>query len=576
MARESLNLKRPDLLREDCFIGGEWVGGDTRIDVTNPATGGVLASVPKFGTMETRRAIKEAYAAMPGWAARTAKDRSIVMRRWYDLMLANIDDLAAIMTAEQGKPLAESRTEIAYAAGFIEWFAEEGKRVYGDVIPSHRTDTRIVVIKQGIGVTAAITPWNFPAAMITRKAGPALAAGCAQVIKPATATPLSALALCVLAEEAGFPKGLISCVTGSAAAIAKEFTDNPLVQKISFTGSTDIGKQLMAACAAQVKKVSLELGGNAPFIVFDDGDLDAAVQGAIASKFRNAGQTCVCSNRLYAQASIYDAFVEKLSVAVRAMKVGNGADVGIEVGPMEAPEYARMVEAGCEGLVVYQETYDREVYGRVHTLGPKKDFDWRLGTPERGYAAGFRRLGIGALYGLADWRWEALSVAAHAAWLLRHCWKASVTISLPRLRPCAGEFEPLTHLGDRDLLQLLCAFRLFLPDVGLVMSTREPGRLRDGLVPLGVTMMSAGSHTEPGGYTGAGSDQVHYTRNGRAGAPEANAAGPSGRPTAAAGQFEIADGRSAAEVAAVLSGLGFEPVWKDWDPALNGTASGLN
>ncbi len=345
MARESLNLKRPDLLREDCFIGGEWVGGDTRIDVTNPATGGVLASVPKFGTMETRQAIKEAYAAMPGWAARTAKDRSIVMRRWYDLMLANIDDLAAIMTAEQGKPLAESRTEIAYAAGFIEWFAEEGKRVYGDVIPSHRTDTRIVVIKQGIGVTAAITPWNFPAAMITRKAGPALAAGCAQVIKPATATPLSALALCVLAEEAGFPKGLISCVTGSAAAIAKEFTDNPLVQKISFTGSTDIGKQLMAACAAQVKKVSLELGGNAPFIVFDDGDLDAAVQGAIASKFRNAGQTCVCSNRLYAQASIYDAFVEKLSVAVRAMKVGNGADVGIEVGPMIDVAAVEKVEA---------------------------------------------------------------------------------------------------------------------------------------------------------------------------------------------------------------------------------------
>lgn len=257
---------------------------------------------------------------------------------------------------------------------------------------------------------------------------------------------------------------------------------------------------------------------------------------------------------------------------VRAVR-GEVPAVSVEVGPMEAAEYGPIVEAGADGLVVYQETYDRDVYGRVHTLGPKKDFDWRLGTPERGYAAGFRRLGIGALYGLADWRWEAMSVAAHAAWLLRHCWKASVTLSLPRLRPCAGEFQPLTHLGDRELVQLLCAFRLFLPDVGLVLSTREPARLRDGLLPLGVTLVSAGSHTEPGGYTGAGKEQVHFTRAGRAGAPEAGAvemALASGRPTAAAGQFEIADDRSAAEVAAVISRLGFEPVWKDWDTALVG------
>lgn len=261
-----------------------------------------------------------------------------------------------------------------------------------------------------------------------------------------------------------------------------------------------------------------------------------------------------------------------LRECIRAVRAEVPA-VSIEVGPMEAREYAPLVEAGADGLVVYQETYDRDVYARVHTLGPKKDFDWRLATPERGYAAGFRRLGIGALYGLADWRWEALSVAAHASWLLRHCWKAAVTISLPRLRPCAGEFQPLTHLGDRELAQLLCAFRLLLPDVGLVLSTREPERLRDGLVPLGVTLMSAGSHTEPGGYTGAGSDQVHYTRGGRAGKPEAvlaTAAPAPGRNTTAAGQFEIADGRSAGEVAAMLSRSGFEPVWKDWDAALCG------
>ncbi len=248
--------------------------------------------------------------------------------------------------------------------------------------------------------------------------------------------------------------------------------------------------------------------------------------------------------------------------------------VSIEVGPMETEEYRPIVEAGAEGLVAYQETYDREVYGQVHTLGPKKDFDWRLATPERGYAAGFRRLGIGALFGLADWRWEALSVAAHAAWLLRHCWKAQVTLSLPRLRPCAGEFQPLTRLGDRELVQLVCAFRLFLPDVGLVLSTREPASLRDGLIPLGITMISAGSHTEPGGYTGAGDEKVHYTKGGRLTAPASGSAeaipGLPGRATRAEGQFTVADDRPAAEVARVIAGMGFEAVWKDWDAALTG------
>jgi len=334
LTRETLDLARPELLREDCFIGGEWVGSDTRIAVTNPATGGLLARVPKMGAAETRQAIEAAAAAMPAWAAKTAKERAAVLRRWFDLMMANQEDLARIMTAEQGKPLAESRGEIAYAASFIEWFAEEGKRVYGDVIPSHAADKRIVVIKQPIGVTAAITPWNFPAAMITRKAGPALAAGCAQVIKPATATPLSAFALCVLAEEAGIPKGLLSCITGSASEIADEMTANGLVRKLSFTGSTEIGQALMAKCAQHVTKVSLELGGNAPFIVFDDADLDQAVVGAIQSKFRNAGQTCVCANRIYAQAGIHDAFVEKLAAAVAKLKIGNGAEAGTDIGPM--------------------------------------------------------------------------------------------------------------------------------------------------------------------------------------------------------------------------------------------------
>jgi succinate-semialdehyde dehydrogenase / glutarate-semialdehyde dehydrogenase len=334
MTRETVELKRPELLREAAYVAGEWVGSEHRIDVRNPATGGLIAQVPRLGAAETRRAIEAAHEAMKPWAAKTAKERSVVLRRWYDLIMANADDLARLMTTEQGKPLAEARGEITYAASFIEWFAEEGKRIYGDVIPAHAADKRIVVLKQPIGVAAAITPWNFPAAMITRKAGPALAAGCAMVLKPATATPLSAFALCVLAEEAGLPKGLLSCLIGGARDIGGEMTSNPLVRKLSFTGSTEIGQQLMAACAENVTKVSLELGGNAPFIVFDDADLDEAVEGAIASKFRNAGQTCVCANRLYAQAGIYDAFVERLAAATANLKIGNGADAGIDVGPL--------------------------------------------------------------------------------------------------------------------------------------------------------------------------------------------------------------------------------------------------
>ena len=330
-----MKLARPQLLRGANLVGGRWIDADeTGIAVTNPATGETLAHVPRSGRKEAAEAIAAAAAAMPAWAALTAKARAVVLRRWFDTMMANQADLAAIMTAEQGKPLAESMGEIAYAASFIEWFAEEGKRAYGDVIPPHAADKRILVLKQPVGVAAAITPWNFPAAMITRKAGPALAAGCPMIVKPATATPLSAVALAVLAEEAGLPSGLLSVITGSAAAIAAEFTSNPTVRKLSFTGSTEIGKELYAAAAQNVQKVSLELGGNAPFIVLDDADLDAAVEGAIQSKFRNAGQTCVCANRIYAQAGIHDAFVEKLAARIGKLKLGNGADAGVDVGPM--------------------------------------------------------------------------------------------------------------------------------------------------------------------------------------------------------------------------------------------------
>ncbi len=304
------------------------------IDVTNPATGNVIGTVPKMGAEETRRAIEAANAALPGWRAMTAKERAKILRTLADSMMANADDLAVLMTAEQGKPLAESKGEIAYAASFIEWFAEEGKRVYGDTIPSFARDKRVLVTKDPIGVCAAITPWNFPSAMITRKIGPALAAGCTMVCKPATATPFSALALCELAERAGVPKGVFSVVTGPSGAMGGELTANPLVRKLTFTGSTEVGKLLMAQCAATVKKVSLELGGNAPFIVFDDADLDAAVNGAIASKFRNTGQTCVCANRVLVQESVYDAFSQKLAEAVKKLRVGDGLKGETEQGPL--------------------------------------------------------------------------------------------------------------------------------------------------------------------------------------------------------------------------------------------------
>ncbi|MCW2240078.1 NADP-dependent succinate-semialdehyde dehydrogenase [Azospirillum canadense] len=332
-----LGLKDAELLRFQCYIDGRWVDADSgkTVEVSNPADGSVLGSVPMMGADETRRAIEAADRAWPAWRAKTAKERAKLLRAWFDLMMANQEDIARIMTAEQGKPLAEARGEVAYAASFIEWFAEEGKRVYGDTIPSHLEGRRIVVTKEPIGVTAAITPWNFPAAMITRKAGPALAAGCPMVIKPATATPFTALAMAVLAERAGIPAGLLSVVTGSARAIGGEMTGNPIVRKLSFTGSTEIGKELMAQCAGTVKKVSLELGGNAPFIVFDDADLDEAVKGAIASKYRNTGQTCVCANRLLVQSGVYDAFAAKLSDAVAALKVGPGLTTdGAQQGPL--------------------------------------------------------------------------------------------------------------------------------------------------------------------------------------------------------------------------------------------------
>ncbi len=331
-----MQLKDAQLFRQQAFIDGAWVDADSgqTIKVNNPATNEILGTVPKMGAAETKRAIEAADKALPAWRALTAKERSNKLRRWFELMIENQDDLGRLMTLEQGKPLAEAKGEIAYAASFIEWFAEEAKRIYGDVIPGHQPDKRLIVLKQPIGVTAAITPWNFPAAMITRKAGPALAAGCTMVLKPASQTPYSALALAELAQRAGIPKGVFSVVTGSAGDIGSELTSNPIVRKLSFTGSTEIGRQLMAECAHDIKKVSLELGGNAPFIVFDDADLDAAVDGAIISKYRNNGQTCVCANRLYIQDSVYDAFVEKLKVAVAKLKIGNGLEEGTTTGPL--------------------------------------------------------------------------------------------------------------------------------------------------------------------------------------------------------------------------------------------------
>ncbi len=331
-----LPLKDASLFRRQCYINGAWVDADSRrtIDVVNPATEELLGTVPAMGAAETRRAIEAANAAWPGWRKKTAKERANLMRKWFNLMMENQDDLAILMTAEQGKPLAESKGEIAYGAAFVEWFAEEAKRVYGDTIPQHQPDKRIVVIKEPIGVVAAITPWNFPNAMITRKCAPALAAGCPVVIKPASQTPFSALALADLAHRVGIPPGVINILTGSAKDIGGELTSNPIVRKLSFTGSTEVGKLLMQQCAGTVKKVSLELGGNAPFIVFEDADLDAAVEGAIASKYRNTGQTCVCANRLLVQEGVYDAFAEKLAAAVRKLKVGDGLKGETQQGPL--------------------------------------------------------------------------------------------------------------------------------------------------------------------------------------------------------------------------------------------------
>ncbi|KAA0999174.1 NAD-dependent succinate-semialdehyde dehydrogenase [Paraburkholderia panacisoli] len=332
----TLPLKDPGLLRQAMLIDGEWVQADSgqMLEVRNPATGELVACVPNGGADETRRAIAAAERAMRGWRKTLPKDRAKVLRTFYDLMLANIDDLAVIMTAEQGKPLVESRGEILYAAGFIEWFAEEAKRVYGDIIPQNVDGRRILVQKGPIGVFAAITPWNFPSAMITRKAGPGWAVGCAGVIKPASQTPLSALALAVLAERAGLPRGVCNVVTGSARAIGGELTASPVVRKLSFTGSTEVGAQLLAQCAPTIKKTSMELGGNAPLIVFDDADLDAAVKGAIAAKYRNAGQACVAANRILVQSGIYDAFARKLADASAALKVGNGMEANVVQGPL--------------------------------------------------------------------------------------------------------------------------------------------------------------------------------------------------------------------------------------------------
>jgi succinate-semialdehyde dehydrogenase/glutarate-semialdehyde dehydrogenase len=335
-ANDGLRLEDPALLKEQCFVNGAWLDapGGASLPVHNPATGARLGTVPAFDAASTERAVAAAHAAFPAWAGKTAKERSILLRRWNDLILLNAADLAALMTAEQGKPLAESKGEIAYAASFVEWFAEEAKRVYGDVIPGHQPDKRILVLRQPVGVVAAITPWNFPAAMITRKVAPALAAGCTVVCKPATQTPYSALALAELAARAGIPAGVINVITGPAREIGGVLTGDARVRKLSFTGSTEIGKLLMAQCAKTMKKVSLELGGNAPFIVFDDADLDAAVIGAIASKYRNTGQTCVCANRLLVQTGVYDAFAAKLVAAVQKLRVGDGLAGETEQGPL--------------------------------------------------------------------------------------------------------------------------------------------------------------------------------------------------------------------------------------------------
>ena len=364
-----MQLKDARLFRQQCYVDGQWVDADSKdtFKVNNPADNSTIGTMPKFGRNETRRAIEAANKAYPAWRAKTAKERAAILRKWYDLMVANADDLAAIMTTEQGKPLTEAKGEIVYSAAFIEWFGEEAKRIYGDTIPQNVKGRRIVVTKEPIGVVAAITPWNFPSAMITRKAGPALAAGCTVVCRPASQTPYSAVALAELAERAGVPKGVFNVVTGSAGEMGAELTSNPIIRKLSFTGSTEIGKLLMEQCAGTVKKVSMELGGNAPFIVFDDADLDAAVQGAIASKYRNTGQTCVCANRLLVQEGVYEAFSKKLIEAVGKLKVGNGFESGVTQGPLIDLKAVEKVEEHIADAV--KKGAKVVAGGKRHTLG---------------------------------------------------------------------------------------------------------------------------------------------------------------------------------------------------------------
>jgi len=362
-------LKDPTLLRDKCWLDGKWADADSgaRFPVDNPADGSTLGTVPNMSTAECKRAIDAANAALPAWRALPAKERSKLLRKWFDLIVANADDLAAILTAEQGKPLAEAKGEIMYGASFVEWYAEEGKRVYGDTIPSPTNDRRLIVIKQPIGVFAAITPWNFPTAMITRKVAPGLAVGCTVVLKPAEQTPFSALALAELAERAGFPKGVINIITGDAVAIGKEMCANPVVRKVTFTGSTEVGRILMRQSADTIKKLSLELGGNAPFIVFDDADLDAAVEGAMASKYRNAGQTCVCANRIYVQDGVYDAFAAKLGEKMKSFKVGRGTEAGVNMGPLiDEAGMAKVEEHVADAIAKGAKVI---VGGKRHALG---------------------------------------------------------------------------------------------------------------------------------------------------------------------------------------------------------------
>ncbi len=367
--QDTLQLTNRSLFRQRAYLDGQWCDADSgaTIRVLDPATGELVGTVPKMGAAETRRAIDAAAKAMPAWRAKTAKERAAILRRWYDLIVANQDDLALLMTTEQGKPLHEAKAEVAFGAAFLEWFAEEAKRVYGDVIPQHQADKRILVLKQPVGVCGAITPWNFPTAMVTRKAGPALAAGCTLVLKPASQTPFSALALAVLAQEAGVPAGVFNVVTGAAAEIGGALTESPQVRKITFTGSTEVGRVLMRQSAQTVKKISLELGGNAAFIVFDDADLDQAIEGALASKFRNAGQTCVCANRILVQDGIYDAFAGRFAKRVQALRIGPGMEAGVQVGPLidmaaVAKVEEHITDALAKGAAVV-------AGGRRHALG---------------------------------------------------------------------------------------------------------------------------------------------------------------------------------------------------------------